>query len=191
MQIDPPGLFLDHFFKQTREHHVRLSAQADVKANLMITVGSLVLTLTANYLMQPALQWAAACMIVFCMLSILCAILAVMPRLPRPRPRGERINPRSPGFNMLFFGSFISLSYDDYLKETERICNDPSLVIEAMAKEVYGLGVFLARTKYRYLRWSYQFFLAGMFSSVALVILSEIAAQLGHPLPTFFVSSTL
>jgi hypothetical protein len=27
-----------------------------------------------------------------------------------------------------------------------------------------------------------------MFSSVVLVILSEIAAQLGHPLPNFFVT---
>jgi len=188
MHIDPPGSFLDHFFKQTREHHVRLSAQADLKANMMMTVGSVVLTLSAQYLMEPALQWAAASMIVFCMLSILCAVLSVMPRLPKPRPKGSRIDPQSASFNMLFFGSFISLSYEDYLKEMERVCNDPSLVFEAMSKEIYGLGIFLARTKYRYLRWSYQFFLAGMFSSVALVILSEIAAQLGHPLPTFFVT---
>lgn len=190
MKIEPPGAFLDHFFKQTREHHVQLSSQADYKAQMMMTVSSLVVTMSAGYLKEPVLQWAALAMILFCCMSILCAILAVMPRLPRRLPAGTRIEAGGPGFNILFFGSFISLSYEDYMKEMERVCKDPNQVFEAMCKELYGLGVFLAKTKYRYLRWSYQCFLAGMFSSVIIVIVTEILSLLGHPVATFFVPGT-
>lgn len=185
MKIEPPGSFLDHFFKQTREHHVKLSAQADTKANMMMTVATLTMTLSAAYLREPVLQWAAVSMILFCMLSVLCAVLAIMPRLP---PRGaQRRTPDSPGFNLLFFGSFVSLTYDEYMKEMEKVCNDPDKVFESMCKEIYGLGVFLAKTKYRYLRWSYQFFLTGMFASVLIVVITELLATLGHPVANFMV----
>lgn len=181
------GGYLDHFFQQTRNHHVRLSVQADFKAQTMMTVSSLVITLSARYLTEPALQWAAVAMILFSMLSVFSAILAVMPRLPRALPPGTRIDARSPGFNILFFGSYISLSHEEYMAEMERVCNDPNRVYEAMCNELYGLGVFLARTKYRYLRWSYQFFLTGMFASVVIVIITEILGMMGHPVATFFV----
>lgn len=184
MRIDPVGGYLDHFFKQTREHHVQLSTQADVKANMMLTVATLVITLSASSLTVPLLQWAALVMIMFSMVSVLCAVLAVIPRIPRRPKRSVS----SPGFNILFFGSFVDLSYDEYMDEMERICNDPSKVFESMAREVYGLGVFLAKTKYRYLRWSYQSFLAGMFSTVITVILIEILNQAGYHVPSFMVS---
>ncbi len=185
MKIDPVGGYLDHFFKQTREHHVRLSAQADVKAKMRLTVATLVITLSASYLTVPVLQWAALVMILFCTVSVLCAVLAVMPRVPK----GPKRNVNSPGFNILFFGSFVDLSYDEYMGEMEKICNDSGRVFEAMSKEVYGLGIFLAKTKYRYLRWSYQFFLAGMFSTLVMVIVIEIFAQAGYQVPTFMVSA--
>jgi hypothetical protein len=187
MHIDPVGPFLDHFFKQTREHHVRLSSQADTKANMMMTVASLVVTLSAGYLTEPALQWAALAMILCCMLSILCAVLAVMPRLPKRSMRNKKPDVNSQAFNILFFGSFISLSYDEYMAEMERVCNDPDKVFASMCKELYGLGIFLAKTKYRYLRWSYQFFLTGMFASVVIVIITELLSYAGRPVATFFV----
>ena len=34
-------------------------------------------------------------------------------------------------------------------------------VYETMAKDIYSLGYYLAHHKYRYLRFSYLFFLAG------------------------------
>ena len=90
------GGYLDHFFQQTRNHHVRLSMQADFKAQTMMTVASLVITLSARYLTEPALQWAAVAMILFCMLSVFSAILAVMPRLPRPLTRSSRSSSSPP-----------------------------------------------------------------------------------------------
>ena len=57
MKVENPGSFLDHFIRQTRIHHVQLSGMADVKANMMLTVASVVLTFTVGYLADPTFQW--------------------------------------------------------------------------------------------------------------------------------------
>jgi hypothetical protein len=36
-------------------------------------------------------------------------------------------------------------------------------VYEAMARDIYGMGYYLAHYKYRFLRLSYLFFLGGFF----------------------------
>ena len=70
MQIKDPGAHLDHFMRQTRIHHVQLSAMADVKASMMITAASLVLTFSVRYLTVPAFQWATLRLILSCAASI-------------------------------------------------------------------------------------------------------------------------
>lgn len=178
MQIKDPGAHLDHFMRQTRIHHVQLSAMADVKASMMITAASLVLTFSVRYLAVPAFQWAALVLIASCAASITCAIYATMPKMP---PRRRKIDEaRHPMFNLLFFGSFIDLSYEQYTKAMEEVCNDPDQVYEAMVKEIYSLGTFLARKKYRYLRWAYLCFLFGIFSSMFVLAITEILMALGY-----------
>jgi len=174
MKTDNTGPHLDHFFKQTREHHVQLSAMADFKANLMMTVSSLVITFGARYLEHPILRWPAIVMMLFCMFTVLFAILAVMPRTLGATQRRRKPDVNSPAFNLLFFGSFVNLSYEEYRDATEEVINNPGKVFEAMTKEIYGLGVFLAKTKYRYLRWSYLCFIAGMISSSTTLLALEI-----------------
>lgn len=178
MQIKDPGAHLDHFMRQTRIHHVQLSAMADVKASMMITAASLVLTFSVRYLTVPAFQWATLLLILSCAASITCAIYATMPKLPR-RSRGK-LDAKHPLFNLLFFGSFIDLDYDEYVEAMEHVCNDPSRVYESMMREIYTLGVFLAHKKYRYLRWAYQCFLFGIFSSMVAMAVSEVIISLGY-----------
>ena len=177
MHIDSPGAFLDQFMRQTRMHHVQLSTMADIKANMMLTAASLVLTFTIKYLAQPVFQWAALTLIGFCFLSIVCAIYASMPKLP---PRGRaKPDVNNPNFNLLFFGSFVDLEYEEYERAMEQVCNDHSKVYEVMTREIYTLGRFLALKKYRYLRWSYQFFLTGLIASGIVLAVTEILASRG------------
>ena len=43
-----------------------------------------------------------------------------------------------------------------------------STIYETMARDLYSLGYYLAHFKYRYLRWSYLFFLAGFVIATLL-----------------------
>ena len=165
MQLENPTSMLDHLLRQTRVHHVQLSTMADVKANMMLTVASVVMTYTVGYLTDQAFQWGALTLILFCMGSIVAAIYATMPRVPLPgkRPGGAALD--SASFNLLFFGTFVHMSYEEFNASMEKLLNDPEQAADAMVREIYTLGTFLATKKYRYLRWAYTIFLFGLFAA--------------------------
>ena len=165
MRLESPTSMTDHLLRQTRVHHVQLSTMADVKANMMLTVASVVLTFTVSYVADPAFQWGAITLILFCMASIVAAIYATMPRVNLPGEQTGAIDKKGPNFNLLFFGSFIHLSYDDFSDSMEELLNDPGMACDAMVREIYTLGNFLAHKKYRYLRWAYMLFLSGLFAA--------------------------
>ncbi len=50
--------------------------------------------------------------------------------------------------------------------------NDASRAYEAQVREVYLLGTFLAVKKYRFLRLAYLAFIAGLFVSFVLMLVS-------------------
>lgn len=165
MRLESPTSMTDHLLRQTRVHHVQLSTMADVKANMMLTVASVVLTFTIAYVADPAYQWGALTLILFCMASIVAAIYATMPRVNLPTEKSNHVDPHGPNFNLLFFGSFIYLSYEEFCDAMEGLLNDPDKAGEAMVREIYTLGTFLAHKKYRYLRWAYMLFLTGLFGA--------------------------
>jgi hypothetical protein len=61
----------------------------------------------------------------------------------------------------MFFGHFAELSRDRFLTEIAGALKSDGSVYETMARDTYALGYYLAHHKYRYLRLSYIFFLAG------------------------------
>jgi hypothetical protein len=97
-----------------------------------------------------------------------------MPKLPLlPRPRADA-GIKRPEFNLLFFGDFVSLSYEEFEAAMEEVMNDPSLSYQIQTKEVYTLGMFLAKQKYRYLRLAYITFIIGAFASALVGVFSGI-----------------
>ena len=169
MKIRQPATHLDQMLRQTRAHHVQLSAMADMKANLILTAGSLVIPLTIRYLSDPVYRWPALVMILFCVLTVVLAAYAAMPKLNSgsadPAP-----DVNAPGFNPLFFGSFSQLSYDQYEQAMETIMNDHDQVYEVQVREIYILGRYLQDKKYRFIRLAYLSFIAGAVCSTLLYI---------------------
>jgi len=169
-QINHPGQYLDHMIKQTRTHHVQLSIMADSKANMLLTVATVVITLSVPHLVDPKLRWGMLVLIVFSFITIVLSTYAVMPKLPLMYKPDQKPDMQSPFFNLLFFGSFVRLSLDEYVDAMEEVMNDPSSSYEAMVKEVYTLGVFLATKKYRFIRLAYLAFIFGVFASMMVLI---------------------
>jgi len=172
-QINRPGQYLDHMMKQTRAHHVDLSIMADSKANMLLTIATVVITLSVPHLVDPKLRWGMLVLITFSFLTIVLSTYAVMPKLPLLYRPGHKPNTGTPFFNLLFFGSFIRLSLDEYMEAMEKVMNDPSQTYEAMVKEIYTLGVFLAHKKYRFIRLAYLAFIMGVFASMMVLIFTS------------------
>jgi hypothetical protein len=172
MKINTPGNEINYLLTQTRSHHVQLSSMADLKANMLLTMASIVITLAAPQAMKTGSQWPLLILMGFSLATILLAAYAVMPKV-RITARNQPVpDVNSPQFNLLFFGDFTTLDYTQFQAEMERVLNDPSSTYEAQVREIYTLGVFLAHKKYRYLRLAYTTFIAGLFASFAAMLLT-------------------
>ena len=175
MKITHTGAHIDHLLGQTRAHHVQLSSMADVKANMLLTMSSIVVTLAAPQVLKSGSQLPLIVLIVSSLITILLAAYAVMPKQPY---KAKDLPPGAAGTgsrrNLLFFGDFLGLDYAQYEAEMETLLNDPSAVYEVQVREIYTLGVFLAETKYRYLRLAYVTFIAGLFASVVTLLFSGV-----------------
>lgn len=176
MEIAKPGSHVDHLLRQTRMHHMQLSTMADSKANMLLTMSSIVITLSVPHIGQPGLRPVLIVLIGFCMLTILLASYAAMPKLPFSPKRLPEPDVHSPNFNPLFFGDFTRLDYPDYEDAMEEIMNDASRTYQVQVREVYTLGMYLAMKKYRYLRLAYTSFVTGLVVSGVVSIGSLFVA---------------
>jgi hypothetical protein len=174
MKINAPGGHLDQLLRQTRAHHAHLSSMADVKANMLLTMSSIVVTLAAPQVMKAGSQLPLIVLIIFSLITILLAAYAVMPKMPflgGGAPQAPDV--KSPHFNLLFFGDFTRLDYTQFEAEMETLLNDPSQVYEVQVREIYTLGTFLAKTKYHYLRLAYCTFILGILASVVTLLFTN------------------
>ncbi|ATX76931.1 MAG: DUF5706 domain-containing protein [Reinekea forsetii] len=174
MHIQTPAVHVDHMLKQTRQHHVTLSSMADAKANMLLTMSSVVATLCLPQLSNLAYRPALGTLMFFCLITIFFACYAVMPKMSMAkRPDGD-LELSNPNFNPMFFGDFHTIKFDDYLVMMERTLNDSSLSYEIQLREIYGLGQYLAKKKYRLLRYGYLTFLTGFGSAAVILIITMV-----------------
>ena len=122
--------------------------------------------LTLRLTARPDLRVAAFVMIGASLLTVLLAGYGTMPKFGprRVRAEGER---RA----LLFFGDFVSLEYEDYLRRMQDVMNDVSRAYEIQLFELYQLGQYLEKAKYRYIRYAYVAFIGGVIlSSITWVV---------------------
>jgi len=156
----------DVLLRTTQQHHVQLSVMADTKANILITVSSIILTLILGKMSDPALRAAMGTLAAFIFIALLLAVISVLPKY-RPLRIGPGA-PLPPNFNLLFFGQLSELPKERFLLSVAAELKADGSVYEAMARDTYAMGYYLAHYKYRFLRLSYLFFLGG-FLFAALV----------------------
>ena len=158
----------DYLMQSAHRHHIQLSQMADNKASMLITVSSLVLTLSLSRVNEPELRLSIIVLASFTLASLLMAILAV---LPKYRPLRLEDPKKLPSFfNPVFFAHFSELSRDDFFDLLGKTLRHDAGVYEVLANDLYSIGSYLARHKYRYLRFAYLFFLSGFFCATAVQV---------------------
>jgi hypothetical protein len=136
-----------------------LSQMADQKASILMGATFVVFSLSIGRALDGHLPWSLAILAMFCFLSALCAVLAVMPSLPRADSPDEK--------NLLFFGHIAAMDEEEWtLKVLERIKTDEGLY-RTMLRDMYQNGQVLYRRKYRYLGYAYRVFVAGLVLTLA------------------------
>lgn len=155
-------------FRIMSDNHVSLSQMADSKANIMISVNTIVLSILVSVLLSK-LQYYPQFIFPTIMLSavslsaIIFAILATRPNVSRGTFTHEDVQQKK--INLLFFGNFFKMELPDYEWAMKEMMNDREYLYGSMIKDIYYLGKVLAR-KYKYLRRSYNIFMYGLVISI-------------------------
>jgi predicted metal-dependent HD superfamily phosphohydrolase len=155
-------------FRTTSNNHMQLSEMADSKANIMISVNSIIISLILSFVVArleyyPQFMIPAVLLTAVCVAAITFAILATRPSVTGGRFTEDDI--RTKKTNLLFFGNFHKMELDEYNWAMNELLKDRDYIYGSMIKDVYFLGVVLAR-KYRLLRISYNIFMFGLIISV-------------------------
>jgi len=163
------------FFKSNYRNHINLSAIADVKANIMISVNSILISVLITILTwrnitetQPNIILPAVLFLMTGLTSLIFAVLSARPKITNVNQ--ETTDSKNISKNIAFFGNFVHLSLPQYEQAMDELLRDDSLLYGNMSRDMYHLGKVLAR-KYRYLTLSYNVFMVGFVLSVTLFLL--------------------
>ena len=161
---------VDNILRVNHGNQMRLNLMADAKANIMITVASVVFSIAIANLDNELVKWPLLTFAFGCFFALLFAIFAIIPKTDYPKDETGDIDRKSPLFNPLFFGHFAHLPIEEYKEDyAETLMTDDS-VYDAMAGDIYGQGKVLALRKYKFLKWSYMSFLLGMMSAIVIFL---------------------
>jgi len=155
-------------FRTTSHNHIQLSQMADTKANIMISVNSIIISIMFSVLLgrleyYPHLAIPTLLLAMVSLLAIVFAVLAIRPSVTSGKFTEEDI--RQKQTNLLFFGNFHQMELEEYNWAMNEMLKDREYIYGSMIKDVYFLGIVLAQ-KYRYLRISYNIFMYGLIIAV-------------------------
>ena len=166
---------VDNILRVNHGNQMRLGLMADQKANIMITVASIVFSITIANLDNEVMKYPLLTFAVGSFFSLLFAIFAIIPSTDYPTKKGSKeIDRDSPLFNPLFFGHFAHLSIEEYKEDYAETLMTDDKVYDAMAGDIYGQGKVLALGKYKFLKWSYMSFLWGMSGAIVVFLIQNI-----------------
>jgi hypothetical protein len=172
MHIKEPRQQLDHMLRETRMHLISFSRMADTKANILLSISSVLLSISLTQAADPRFTASIVVLVSFLLITIFLALMTVIPKLQSFRHK--KFTVRDPNYSPLFFGNYIDIPYDEYARDMEEIMNDSDRTYEIMVKEIYYSGVYLLNSKYRYIRYGYMFFFAGLILSTAIFFAQNI-----------------
>ena len=161
---------VDNIFRLNVTNQMRLNIMADQKANIMITVSAIVFSVTVAELDNPVMKYPLMFFAVCCILSLLCAIVAIIPNTNYPKDEDGNLDRTSPHFNPLYFGHFSHMDVEEYKENYADTLRTDDTIYDALANEMYTSGKTLSLVKYRWIRWSYSAFLAGMFGAMVIFL---------------------
>lgn len=163
-----PDRGIETMFRTTSKNHLELSAIADNKANIMISINAIIISILMSVMIRkfedyPNLILPTILLITVSLLTIVFAVLATRPNITKGTfTRDDILHQRT---NLLFFGNFFRADLKEYEWGINQLMANSDLLYGSMTKDIYFLGKVLGR-KYKLLRTAYNIFMYGLVISV-------------------------
>ncbi|KAA9325003.1 Pycsar system effector family protein [Adhaeribacter soli] len=178
-----PKRGIETMFRSMYQNHMELSAMADNKANMMISLNAIIMSVIITYLgaktsmlgaqftKNPILLVPVGCLLLSTLGSVIFAIMSAQPEVTSFAVKTTKVVPRK--VNMLFFGNFTRISLEDFQNSIHEIMREKNTLYNNMITDIYYLGEVLKR-KYSLLRVSYTIFMFGLILTVASFIVAMV-----------------
>ncbi len=184
---ESPERSIQTFYRVALRNHIKLSDIADTKANILLSVNAIIISLVlANLISKldnnPYLIYPTAIFTLSCIISMVLSIIATRPNVTSGEFTKEDVANKE--VNLTFFGNFHKMQLSEYEWAVSELLKDKNYVYKSLTKDLYFLGKVLER-KYRILRITYTIFMIGMIVSVISfgVALKRNGAGLDDVLP--------
>ncbi len=166
-------------FRIVAQTQTSLSQMADSKANILISVNSIILSIIISTLLTKLetyknLQLPVILLVSVCVTAIIFSILATRPNVTSGTFTKEDIELKRT--NLLFFGNFHKMNLHDYDWAMTELLKDRDYLYGSIIKDTYFLGVVLAK-KYRFLRIAYNIFMYGLILAIIAFTLAFVLPQ--------------
>ena len=162
------GRGVETMYRTTYRTHVNLSSIADNKANIMLSINAIIISIVLSNLVSQFddnhyLIVPTGLLLVTCLISVVFATLSTRPKVTEGVFTREDIQQKRS--NLLFFGNYYNMDMDDFHWGMMEMIKDSDFLYSSMTRDLYYLGKVLA-TKYRYLSICYTVFMYGLITSV-------------------------
>lgn len=154
--------------RAAQRHHFSMNAAADLKASLLLAAALIVLAITGPQAVHDPGQYG---LIALALTSLLVAIMAVktlMPRLLVLREPDDKME-----LNLLFCGHFAHLGEDEYVDKVKSMLATGEGAVEALARDVFQMGIILHQKKFRQLAHTYSVCTLGLVVSGLAAVVSR------------------
>lgn len=175
-KLESPERGIETMFRVTLNNHTKLSQIADSKANILLSVNAIIISVALSTLIPkldgPSNSHLIIPTFVMIMSSVACIILAIMStRTKVSSGTFTRKEIEEKKVNLLFFGNFYKMPMEEYLWAMKEMMADRQYLYDTMIKDLYYLGIVLNR-KYKLLRLTYTVFTIGIIASVIAFVVA-------------------
>lgn len=165
-----PERGVETMFRVTLKNHIELSNIADTKANILLSVNAIIVSLVLSNLVSKLdnesntyLIWPTVIFVLFTVASMILSVLATRPNVTSGEFTKEDVKNKK--VNLIFFGNFHKMKLEDFEWAMGEMMQDREYLYSSMKKDLYFLGKVLNR-KYKILRITYTVFMIGIIISV-------------------------
>lgn len=163
------GRGIETLYRSVYDYHINLSSIADNKANIMISINTIIISLVitlfgSGYTFSGQNEFGSLRfvipMAVLLVTSLLAVVFAVLSSRPNVTTK-ERYELTKKDSSILFFGNFAQLQLHEFVNRIKELKKEKDELYDSMTIDIYYLGAVLVK-KYKLLSWSYNIFMGGL-----------------------------
>lgn len=175
-KAEKPERGIDTLFRVTLGNHTRLSGIADSKANILLSVNAIIISIALSSIIPKLDSPKNAHLVVPTFIMLMSSVITIIFAILSTRPKVTsgfftRDDVEAKKVNLMFFGNFYKMPLEDYDWAMNEMMKDRDYLYSTMIKDLYYLGLVLQR-KYNLLRIAYNFFMFGIIITVISFVIA-------------------